>query len=70
MVNIVIEILERLKQIPGLGFLYKTQSELMARRAEMDTKARKVRNFKRDVEVGFKSAKEIPSVLKGSKKRA
>jgi hypothetical protein len=69
MLPLLLEVLDRLREIPGLGFLRTLYEDLRMKKAMVDSQARKISTQKRLAETSLKRASEIPSVVKGSKKR-
>lgn len=70
MLDWLLAFLERLKVIPGLGFLTQVQRDLEWKKMDAEKQTRKINNLKREWEIGAERAKEAGSMLKGSKKRA
>jgi len=67
---ILLEILNRLRVLPGLGFLHHVYEDLRSKQMRMEIQAKKLATLKKRTQTNLKDAAEIPSVLKGSKKRA
>jgi len=61
--------LDRLRYLPGLTFLDRVYRDLYAKNETMLLKARKLKSEKGRLQSNLKRVKEIPSVVKGSKKR-
>ena len=70
MFQIIIEILDRLRFIPGLGWLDSIRQQVVVRKMSVDQAAKKINSAKKLAEYNVKSVREIPSVIKGSKKRS
>ena len=69
MLNILLDILDRLRYVPGLGWLRSLYMDLNNKKMNMEIQARKMSNIKKRTETSLRQVREIPSVLKGSKKR-
>jgi len=65
-----LEIIDRLRYLPGLGFLHDVYRDLNMKKISMEGQARKLNSLRKSTQSNLKRAAEIPSVLKGSKKRA
>lgn len=70
MLQMLIELLDRLRFIPGLGWLDALRHDVVARKIAVEQQARKINNAKKLADHNIQSVREIPSVIKGSKKRS
>jgi hypothetical protein len=69
MLPILLEILDRLRYIPGLTFLDRVYRDVYFKKQSMELQARKLNSEKKRMQSNLQRVKEIPSVVKGSKKR-
>jgi len=69
MLDILLEILNRLRYVPGLGFVKGVYDDLRLKKMKIESQASKLNKKKNSTITSLKGVQEIPSVLKGSKKR-
>lgn len=69
MLEILLEVLNRLREVPGLGFLRRTYEDLKIKRDKVNSIARKVTTQKKYAESSLARVRDVPSIVKGSKKR-
>lgn len=68
-IKLLIEILRRLKFVPGLGFVDAYYTKLLGTYAKIDKKRKEFIARKDYVADKLRSAREIPALVKGSKKK-
>ena len=69
MIQVLMELLGRLSNIPGLGFLLTYQQQLQTKLGRMGQKISDYKQTRDNAMAGVKSVRDLPKNVKGAKKR-